>query len=162
VLEIALVTCRSLPDLDEDDRLLIEPLDALGCRVTAASWDDPKVDWDRFAVSVIRSTWDYTKSRNAFVTRAQSVPRLLNAAEVVAWNTDKRYLRHLAAAGVPVVPTAWISDTASLDLPRLENMSSSHPSVPGHLTRRATISAIPNRAPGRQAMRSVYLQAARQ
>lgn len=45
------------------------------------------------------------------------MPRLLNAAEVVAWNTDKRYLRHLAAAGVPVVPTAWISDTASLDLP---------------------------------------------
>ena len=35
---------------------------------------------------------------------------LLNPADVLAWNTDKRYLRELAAAGLPVVPTAWIED----------------------------------------------------
>jgi glutathione synthase/RimK-type ligase-like ATP-grasp enzyme len=28
---------------------------------------------------------------------------------VIAWNTDKRYLRELAAAGVPVVPTTWVA-----------------------------------------------------
>jgi hypothetical protein len=27
---------------------------------------------------------------------------------VIAWNTDKRYLRDLADAGVPVVPTTWV------------------------------------------------------
>jgi len=117
VLEIALVTCRSLPDLDRDDRLLLEPLSSLGCRVTAATWDDPTIDWDRFDLSVIRSTWDYTDNRDAFVAWAQSVPRLLNPGDVVAWSTDKRYLRDLAAAGLPVVPTVWISDVTSLDLP---------------------------------------------
>jgi hypothetical protein len=35
------------------------------------------------------------------------VPRLANPVEVIAWNTDKRYLGELAAAGVPVVPTRW-------------------------------------------------------
>ena len=117
MLEVALVTCRRLPDLDADDRLLVEPLAALGCRVTATSWDDPQIDWDRFDVSVIRSTWDYTDSPDAFAAWARSVPRLLNPPEVVAWNTDKRYLADLAAAGLPVVATAWISDAAAVELP---------------------------------------------
>ncbi len=117
MLEVALVTCRSLPDLDPDDRLLLEPLAALGCRVTAASWDDAQVDWERFDASVIRSTWNYTESRDAFVAWARSVPRLLNPADVVVWNTDKRYLVDLTAAGIPVVPTTWISDASSVELP---------------------------------------------
>jgi len=117
VLEVALVTCRSLPGLDPDDRLLLEPLASLGCRVAAAAWDDRQVDWERFDVSVIRSTWDYTGAGDAFVAWARSVPRLLNPPSVVAWNTDKRYLVDLAAAGIPVVSTAWISDAASVELP---------------------------------------------
>ena len=32
------------------------------------------------------------------------VPRLANPADIVGWNTDKRYLRELAAAGIPVTP----------------------------------------------------------
>ena len=117
MLEVALVTCRTQPDLDADDRLLLKPLTDLGCAVTAAAWDDARVDWDRFDLSVIRSTWDYTNNRDTFVAWARSVPRLLNPADVVAWNTDKRYLKDLAAAGLPVVPTQWITDAASLDLP---------------------------------------------
>lgn len=117
MLAIALVTCRSLPDLDADDRLLLRPLADLSCAVTAAAWDDPQVDWDGFDLAVIRSTWDYTNNRDTFVAWARTVPRLLNPADVVAWNTDKRYLGDLAAAGLPVLPTQWITDAASLDLP---------------------------------------------
>ena len=36
---------------------------------------------------------------------AHSVPRLANPADVIEWNTDKHYLRELAAAGLPVTPT---------------------------------------------------------
>jgi glutathione synthase/RimK-type ligase-like ATP-grasp enzyme len=57
---------------------------------------------------VIRSTWDYSERRDAFLTWAASLPRVLNEAPVVAWNTDKTYLRSLAASGVPTVPTTWI------------------------------------------------------
>ena len=115
--EVAFVTCARLPDLDADDRLVIEPLASLGCSVTAVVWDDPAVAWDRFDVSVLRSTWDYTTRRDEFVRWARAVPRLLNPAHVVEWNTDKRYLRDLARAGVSVVPTTWISDAADADLP---------------------------------------------
>ena len=34
--------------------------------------------------------------------------RLLNPAPVLHWNTDKRYLAHFEAAGVPIVPTQFL------------------------------------------------------
>jgi hypothetical protein len=117
VFEISFVTCARLPDLDADDRLCIEPLADLGCRVTPAVWDESSVDWDRFDLTVIRSTWDYTDRREQFVEWARSVPRLVNPAEIVAWNTDKRYLDDLATAGVPVVATTWITHAQAFDLP---------------------------------------------
>jgi hypothetical protein len=105
---VALVTCAEVPDLDPDDRLLLDPLAGQGIQVSAAVWDQPGVDWASFDLVVLRSTWDYARRRGDFVAWAAAVPRLANPADVVAWNTDKRYLRDLAAAGVPVVPTSWV------------------------------------------------------
>ena len=102
---LALVTCATLPDLDPDDRLLLEPLHGLGVEVTAAIWDDPTVDWAGFDLAVIRSTWDYPARRDVFLDWTRRVPRLANPADVIVWNTDKRYLADLAAAGIPIVPT---------------------------------------------------------
>ena len=115
-LRIALVTCSTLPDLDPDDQRLLGPLRARGAEPVPAVWDDPSVDWSAFDLAVIRNTWDYTARRDEFVAWARSVPRLANPAPVIEWNTDKRYLADLAAAGLPVVPTAWLAD-ASDDLP---------------------------------------------
>ncbi len=114
---IALVTCAELADLDWDDRLVIEPLSALGVRAESAVWDDPSVDWAGFDLVVLRSTWDYALRRDEFVAWASRVERLANPADVVAWNTDKRYLRELAAAGVPVVPTRWVGPADVWALP---------------------------------------------
>ena len=115
--EIALVTCRALPDLDADDQALLGPLTELGYRASPQVWDDPGVDWARFDLAVLRSTWDYTDRREAFVSWAASVTRLENDADTVAWNTDKHYLADLEAAGVPVVPTTWLVPTEGLKLP---------------------------------------------
>ena len=115
--EISFVTCAGMPDLDADDRRALEPLTTLGCQVTAAVWDDPHVDWERFDVTVLRSTWDYTDRRDEFVRWAQSVPRLLNPAHVVEWNTDKRYLEELANTGVRALPTSWITNEQEINLP---------------------------------------------
>jgi hypothetical protein len=117
VPEICLVTCSRLPDLDDDDQLLIAPLADLGFTVVPGVWDDPSVDWDRFALNVIRSTWDYTDRRDTFVNWSRGLPRLLNPANVVEWNTDKRYLTELDRAGIPVVETRFVSDLAAIDLP---------------------------------------------
>ena len=72
-------------------------------------WDDPTVNWAGFDLAVIRSCWDYVPRRAEFLAWAQGVPRLANPPEVLAWNTDKRYLQELAAVGLPVVPTTWVA-----------------------------------------------------
>ena len=100
---IALVTCAELPTGSGEDELA-ERLDA-----TWAVWNDPAVDWDAFDLVVVRSPWDYKDDREAFVAWARSVPRLLNPAPVLEWNTDKRYMGEVAEAGLPVVETRFLA-----------------------------------------------------
>ncbi|AYY13356.1 hypothetical protein EF847_12290 [Actinobacteria bacterium YIM 96077] len=114
---IALVTCAELPDLDEDDRLVLEALRARGVDAVPMVWDDPGVDWLGFDLAVLRSTWDYPPRRDEFLAWADSVPAVLNPAEIIRWNTDKRYLRDLESAGVPVVRTQWLEPGAPVHLP---------------------------------------------
>lgn len=64
---------------------------------------------------LLRSTWDYTLRLPEFlgwVERVAARTRLLNAPEVVRWNTDKHYLGDLARAGAPVVPGAFVEPGA--------------------------------------------------
>jgi hypothetical protein len=114
---VALVTCRDLPGLDADDRPLIPALAALGVRAEPAVWDDPRLDWARFDLVVLRSPWDYTDRHEQFLAWAATVPRLVNPAPVLAWNTVKTYLADLAAAGLPVVPTTFVRPGEPVDLP---------------------------------------------
>ena len=114
---IGLATCAALPGLDPDEQLVLEPLRGLGVEPVPAVWDDPAVDWAAFEFTVIRSTWDYTARLDEFLAWTRGVPRIFNPAEVIAWNTNKRYLADLAAAGLPVVPTEWIEPGGKVDLP---------------------------------------------
>ncbi len=116
--DIALATCSFLPDLDEDERLLIPALATRGIVAEPRIWDDPSVDWTEFRAVVVRSTWDYADRRDAFLAWGARPGHLMNALAVIEWNTDKRYLRELAAAGIPIVPTTWIDpDTAGDGVP---------------------------------------------
>jgi hypothetical protein len=114
---VALVTCAEVPELDPDDRLLLDPLASLQVGADAVVWDDAGVNWGAYDLVVLRSTWDYPRRRDEFVAWARTVPRLANSADVVAWNTDKRYLGELVSAGVPVVPTEWIAPADAWALP---------------------------------------------
>lgn len=113
---IALVTCAQFAE-GEDAQLLGPALGARGIRSSWQVWDDPAVDWSAFDLAVLRSTWDYPSGRSGFLAWARSIPRLANAADVVAWNSDKRYLRDVAAGGIPVVPTEWSDPGEPVDLP---------------------------------------------
>lgn len=115
---VLLATCAQAVGHDDDEPLLLAALAALGISAGAADWADPAVDWAAAALVVVRSTWDYAPRRPAFVDWARRVgqaTRLLNPAEVLIWNTDKRYLRELADAGVPTVPTAWVERADDVD-----------------------------------------------
>ncbi len=103
-----LATCSVLPDLDPDEGSLIPALEACGLVAEPRVWDDPSVRWADVPLVVVRSTWDYAERRDAFLAWCAAVPRVLNPVPVIDWNTDKAYLRTLAAAGIPIVPTLWI------------------------------------------------------
>jgi hypothetical protein len=107
---VALATAASFPELDEDGPALLVALAGEGLDVEVRVWDDPAVDWASYDLVVIRTTWDYWERHEEFLAWARSVPRLLNPASVIAWNTDKTYLGRLAEAGVPVVPTRYLTE----------------------------------------------------
>ena len=56
---VALVTCGSLRELNDDDRPLLLELWNLGITAEPAVWDDPSVAWGSYDAAVIRSAWDY-------------------------------------------------------------------------------------------------------
>jgi glutathione synthase/RimK-type ligase-like ATP-grasp enzyme len=115
-MSVLIATCASLPAGDEDNRALVASLAQRGVAARAQVWNDPAASWADDLV-VIRSTWDYTSDRDAFLAWARAVPRLENPAGVVAWNSDKTYLPDLAAAGVPVVPSTFVAPGETAALP---------------------------------------------
>lgn len=116
---VSLVTCRAIPNLDEEDAPLVQALAGRGVDARPVVWDDPDVDWSEAGLAVLRSPRDYARKREEFVAWARSVPRLLNPAEVVEWNTDKHYLEDLRARGVPVLATQWFEPAWGLSKQRI-------------------------------------------
>lgn len=107
----AFLTLAEQGDFVIDDDLAHAPLARRGWRVETVPWNRPGVDWQRYDLVAIRSTWDYQHQADAFLTTLGAIEasgaRLENPLEIVRWNMRKTYLRDLAAKGVPVVPTIW-------------------------------------------------------
>jgi hypothetical protein len=115
---IVLAGCPALPEGDGDDDGLVGALRQRGLHARWLSWDDPQtLDAD---LVILRATWDYIDRLDEFLTWTARVRNLLNAPEVVAWNTDKRYLADLADAGVPTVPSRFFAPGEPVRLPRGE------------------------------------------
>lgn len=105
---VTLVTSAELPTLDPDEAGLPDALRERGIEPRIAVWSDPDVDWSQSTLTVLRSVRDYARDRTGFLTWANSVPRLLNQASVIEWNSDKHYLSELAKRGLPTIPTTWL------------------------------------------------------
>jgi glutathione synthase/RimK-type ligase-like ATP-grasp enzyme len=117
---VALLTAAASRHLDDDLPLLVAALDAAGAQGEPVDWHDVSIDWGRFDLAVLRSTWDYTTRLDEFLHRLEVVEAattLANPLDVVRANADKRYLVALATAGVPVVPTAVVSPGDEVVLP---------------------------------------------
>ena len=107
----AFLTMDTLEDFVCDDELAVEPLAELGWAVEFVPWRRAGTDWDAFDLTVIRSTWDYQKDPDRFLSLLASIEksrsRLENPLSLVRWNLRKTYLRELQEAGVAIVPTLW-------------------------------------------------------
>ncbi|WP_143230212.1 ATP-grasp domain-containing protein [Boudabousia marimammalium] len=123
---VNLVTSANQPDLDEDSRHLIPALETRGMEVRVVRWDDPSVDWENAAVSVVRSVDDYANRRAEFLEWARTVPRLLNPASVLEWNTDKHYLQVLGERGLSTIDTTWLEPQQNLDKQQIHSRFPAH------------------------------------
>lgn len=116
--EILLATCAALPEGEPGGSLLIDAFAERGVTARWVVWDDAEVDWSAADLVAVRSTWDYDGRLTEFLAWARRLEgdgvRLLNGAEVFAWNTDKAYLPQLAEAGVSVVPTIVVEGEEAL------------------------------------------------
>ncbi len=120
-MDIALVTgTADLPfDVAAVDAPLVAALERRGARLHRPVWHDASVAWEDYDLALVRTTWDYHRQREAFVTWAAAAggaTRLWNPPDVLRWNTHKGYLLELEDRGAPVVPTAWLGRGDRIDL----------------------------------------------
>lgn len=120
---VALVTDADHAALTSDDQLLLPALAHHGLQGVPVAWDDAHARWQDFSAVVIRSTWDYFRRYATFVRWLDQLQaagaRVFNPVATLRWNSDKSYLRQLAAAGIPVMPTAWLARGEGEPLSRL-------------------------------------------
>jgi len=112
VIDVALASCRVLPEPDPDEQPTLAALRGAGLRAEVLAWDDPAADFAAARLTVLRATWNYPDAPEAFAAwleRTARVSVLLNPLPVLKWNLHKRYLLELEAAGVPVVPTCLVA-----------------------------------------------------
>lgn len=119
VPRIAIATCSGYAGLKGDDDLLLEALRSRGAEAVSLAWDEEGVDWGSFDLCLVRSTWDYHEKYEEFLawTREVEAAALLrNPGDLIAWNSDKTYLRELSEGGTRTVPTVWVSRREDADL----------------------------------------------
>ncbi|GAA3445021.1 ATP-grasp domain-containing protein [Planomonospora venezuelensis] len=118
-ISAAYVTYEDPDGFDDEKEIALAAWAEAGISGRVVRWDNPGVDWAAFDVVVVRSVWDYVARREEFLAwahRVEAVTRLANPAAVLERNTDKTYLRDLAA---PIIPTSWVEPGQAADLPVL-------------------------------------------
>ena len=112
---IVLAGCPQHAAGDGDDAGLVAALRQRGLHARWLSWDD--ADTGQADLVILRATHDYAGRLEEFLAWSTRVKNLLNATSVVAWNVDRRYLRDLAARGVPTVPGEVFAPNQPIRLP---------------------------------------------
>ncbi|XBQ17224.1 MAG: hypothetical protein ABL308_04940 [Oceanicaulis sp.] len=82
---------------------------AEGITLESRIWDSG-FDPEGYAGFMIGTVWDYPPKLPGFlaaIDRLNETAPVHNPPHVVRWNIEKTYLRELAAAGAPSIPTIW-------------------------------------------------------
>jgi hypothetical protein len=107
------------PELHDDWPLVRAALAEIGIDAVPVVWSDPAADWSSFDLIVASGAWDSIHRVDEFLAwvaaREDGPTATVNAPATLRWNLDKRYLRELEAAGVPIVPTTWVEPGGGSD-----------------------------------------------
>jgi glutathione synthase/RimK-type ligase-like ATP-grasp enzyme len=113
---LALITYSGLPHGAESERLMLPYLAAAGVETEIIDWRS-SYNFSKFDLIVLRSCWDYHLRAAEFIGWLQRVAHatpVLNAVDTVLWNHNKFYLREVAALGIEIVPTIFVSHAKEL------------------------------------------------
>jgi glutathione synthase/RimK-type ligase-like ATP-grasp enzyme len=116
---IAIASCTGHEAHKADEKLVREALRERGCEAMPVPWDEPGADWGGFDFCLVKSTWDYNRKHEEFLAwarRVEGVTELRNPADLIAWSSEKTYLRELSERGVRTVPTVWVNQSAGASL----------------------------------------------
>ena len=96
----------------EDDKLLLFLKDK-GLNIEKIIWNDAHINWEDYSLAILKSPWDYFDLIEDFykwldLLEAKKV-KLLNPIDVVRWNSNKKYLQEIEAAGLKIIPSAFIN-----------------------------------------------------
>jgi hypothetical protein len=104
-------------EIDPDAQLLLGALADVDIDGQLCVWDDRSVAWSDYELVVIRSTWDYTKDRRAYLEWARALPKLFNPYSIVEYSTDKHYLDDLKSHGHRIISTTFCDVGATPEFP---------------------------------------------
>ena len=106
--------------VESEDQRLLTFLQEKGLSVEMVIWNDPQVNWENYQLAILKSPWDYFDLINDFHQwlnhLEQKKVRLLNPIDVVRWNTDKKYLKEIEAAGLDITPCSFINRNEQVNL----------------------------------------------
>lgn len=105
---IGFATCEQYRELASGDWLAAELLEKRGCEVVPLVWTETSPTRVECDVVIIRSVWDYHLDVERFLGWVDEVAEgalVLNSPPTIRWNSDKRYLLEMHAAGVPIPRT---------------------------------------------------------
>lgn len=120
-MNIAIASCKNLPDWEKDDLPFFSELDVLGINYQIVAWDSEQ-DWSQFDACLLRTTWDYQERIDEFmqwIDRVSSQTQLINAKPIIEWNSHKRYLRELQQVGIAITPSEWLNKGQQHDVKSL-------------------------------------------
>ena len=117
---VAFTAPPKFPDLHDDWPLVRAALAEADIDGVPVVWSDPSADWPSFDLVVANGAWDNIHDPDAFLAwvaaREREGTPMVNSPATLRWNLDKRYLRELEAAGVPIVPTGWVEPEGEAEL----------------------------------------------
>jgi glutathione synthase/RimK-type ligase-like ATP-grasp enzyme len=122
-MKIAILTCEKLPELTQNDHLLIPALAKVNIAATAVIWNDKTVNWRDFDYLIFRNTWDYFEKEAEFNLWLDQIEQLgiktLNSIDIIKKNKHKFYLREMEKQGVKILPTLFIDKTDELNIHKI-------------------------------------------
>lgn len=108
--KIAVLTCSEINEnTTVDDDLCWKILKEKDIEITEVIWDEVH-DYSKYDLVLIRTTWDYQYKKELFAQKIREIStqaRIINPAEIVLWNMNKKYLVEFQEKGLPVIPSIY-------------------------------------------------------